>query len=57
MDSFFKQQILNWPYVYPDRRWESTDGQTTNQILLKRRASNFLTPVLKPQMSARAGNA
>jgi type III restriction enzyme len=58
MDSFFERPILNSPYAYPDRHWElDEDGQPTNQILLKRRASNFLTPILKPQMPARAGSA
>ena len=57
MDSFFERPILNSPYAYPDRHWElDDDGQPTNQILPKRRASKLLTPVPKPQKRRRNAN-
>lgn len=49
-DRFFKQPILNSPYEYPSRHWELDEtGQPTNQILDKRRAVSFITPIPKPK--------
>jgi type III restriction enzyme len=58
MDSCFERPILNSPYAYSDQQWElDDDGQPTNQILPKRRDSNLLTPVPKPQKRRRSIDA
>jgi hypothetical protein len=57
VQSFFERPILNSPYAYPDRHWElDVDGQPTNQILPKRRKSELLTPVPKPEKRLRDAN-
>lgn len=49
-DQFFKKPILNSPYEYPARHWElDEDGQPTNQITVKRRRAEFITPIPKPK--------
>jgi len=49
-DQFFKQPILNSPYVYPNRHWElNEDGQPTNKIKESRRRAEFITPIPKPK--------
>jgi len=49
-DRFFERPILNSPYEYPSRHWELDEtGQPTNQILDKRRAVSFITPIPKPK--------
>ena len=49
-DRFFKQPILNAPYEYPSRHWElDEDGQPTQQIIERRRAAEFITPIPKPR--------
>lgn len=49
-EAFFSRPILNSSYDYPDRHWElDADGQPTNRVIDKRRRSDFLTPVPKPQ--------
>jgi type III restriction enzyme len=55
MDSFFERPILNSPYEYPGRHWElDADGQPTNHIIDRRRRSELITPVPKPQRRKRA---
>lgn len=47
---FFKQPILNSPYECPIRHWElDGSGQPTQQITLKRRRAEFITPIPKPR--------
>ena len=47
---FFEQPILNSPYDYPNRHWElDENGQPTQRIIDKRRASEFITPIPKPK--------
>lgn len=56
-ESFFERSILNSPYAYPDRHWQSDDdGQPTNNIFSRRRDSKFLTPVPKPQKRRRSAD-
>jgi type III restriction enzyme len=53
-DSFFERPILNSPYAYPDRHWElDAEGQPTNHIEERRRRSELITPVPKPQKRRR----
>src|ERR671933_115823 len=54
-EKFFKQPILNSPYLYPARHWElDSDGQPTNRILERRRSADFVSPVPKPKKRKRA---
>lgn len=47
---FFKQPILNSPYVKPERHWElDAEGQPTSRIIDSRRRSDLITPVPKPK--------
>jgi len=47
---FFSHPILNSPYKYPARHWElDKDGQPTQQIIERRRAAEFITPIPKPR--------
>ena len=47
---FFSHPILNSPYAYPARYWElDKDGQPTQQIIERRRAAEFITPIPKPR--------
>jgi type III restriction enzyme len=47
---FFDRPILNSPYAYPSRHWElDASGQPTQQILPRRRAADFITPIPKPR--------
>lgn len=49
-NGFFSQPILNSPYEYPVRHWElDTSGQPTQQIIARRRAAEFITPIPKPK--------
>ena len=48
-EKFFWHPILNSPYECPQRHWELKDRQPTNNIVEKRRPSDFLTPVPKPK--------
>ncbi len=55
VESFFERPILNSPYAYPARHWElDADGQPTNHIADRRRRSELVTPVPKPQKRRRA---
>ena len=56
-DSFFERPILNSPYAYPARHWElDAEGQPTNRIEDRRRRSELITPVPKPQKRRRAAS-
>ena len=47
---FFSHPILNSPYECPARYWElDKDGQPTQQIIERRRAAEFITPIPKPR--------
>jgi type III restriction enzyme len=47
---FYEQPILNSPYEYPGRHWElNADRQPTGQILGRRRAAEYITPIPKPK--------
>jgi type III restriction enzyme len=47
---FFEKPILNSPYSYPSQHWEiDENGQPTQQIINKRRAAKFITPIPKPR--------
>ncbi|MBZ0155647.1 MAG: DEAD/DEAH box helicase family protein [Alphaproteobacteria bacterium] len=47
---FFEQPVLNSPYEYPARHWElDAQGQPTQQIIVKRRSAEFITPIPKPR--------
>jgi type III restriction enzyme len=49
-DPFFDHPILNGPYAYPTRHWELDEaGQPTQQIIERRRAAKFITPIPKPK--------
>jgi type III restriction enzyme len=57
VESFFERPILNSPYDYAGRHWElDADGQPTNRILDRRRRSELVTPVPKPQKRRRASD-
>jgi type III restriction enzyme len=57
VESFFERPILNSPYDYPGRHWElDADGQPTDRILDRRRRSELVTPVPKPQRRRRAAD-
>jgi type III restriction enzyme len=54
-ENFFERPILNSPYAYPARHWElDAEGQPTNHIEERRRRSELITPVPKPQKRRRA---
>ncbi|MDD2601060.1 MAG: DEAD/DEAH box helicase family protein, partial [Kiritimatiellae bacterium] len=56
-EQFFKQPVLNSPYVYPKRHWElDPEGQPTQQIIENRRPAQFITPIPKPK-KRRKGDA
>ncbi len=45
-DQFFEKPILNSPYEEPQRHWElDKDGQPTQEIIPRRRASELITPI------------
>src|SRR5882757_7876040 len=47
---FFDHPILNSPYAAPARHWElDQSGQPTQQIIERRRAADFITPIPKPK--------
>ena len=47
---FFEKPILNSPYEYPLKHWESDEqGQPTQAIIQRRRRTEFFAPVPKPQ--------
>ncbi len=47
-NAFFEKPILNSPYEEPRRHWElDKDGQPTQEIIPKRRASELITPIPK----------
>jgi type III restriction enzyme len=49
-NQFFEHPILNSPYDYPSRHWELDDsGQPTQQIVDRRRAAKFITPIPRPR--------
>jgi type III restriction enzyme len=49
-NEFFERPILNSPYAEPRRHWElDKTGQPTQNILEKRRAAEFITPIPKPR--------
>jgi type III restriction enzyme len=49
-DQFFTQPILNSPYEYPSRHWKLDEtGQPTQEIVERRRAADFITPIPKPR--------
>jgi type III restriction enzyme len=53
-ESFFERPILNSPYTYPIKNWElDANKQPTNDIVDARRRSALITPVPKPQKTAR----
>ncbi len=55
VESFFERPILNSPYAYPGRHWElDAEGQPTNHIEERRRRSELITPVPKPQKRRRS---
>jgi type III restriction enzyme len=50
MSSFFDSPILNSPYSEPARHWElDSKGQPTEKIIERRRPTDFITPIAKPQ--------
>ena len=52
--TFFERPILNSPYEYPTQHWElDGDGQPTNELILRRRRAEFITPVPKPKKRRR----
>ena len=54
-DSFFECPVINSPYEYPARHWElAGDGQSTNQIIERRRQVLFITPIPGPKKRASA---
>jgi len=54
-DSFFERPVLNSPYDHPARHWElDEDGQPATRIIDRRRRSDLITPVPKPQRRRRA---
>ena len=47
---FFEHPILNSPYEYPRRHWElDPQGQPTQQVIERRRLTEFITPIPKPK--------
>jgi type III restriction enzyme len=57
VESFFERPILNSPYAYPARHWElDAEGQPTNRIEDRRRRSELITPVPKPQRRRRSAD-
>jgi type III restriction enzyme len=49
-NQFFERPILNSPYNEPSRYWELDDsGQPTQEIILRRRPAEFITPIPKPR--------
>ena len=49
-NQFFERPILNSPYSEPSRYWELDDsGQPTQEIILRRRPAEFITPIPKPR--------
>ncbi|WP_439641466.1 BPTD_3080 family restriction endonuclease [Nevskia sp.] len=49
-DAFFERPILNSPYDYPGRHWElDSSGQPTQQVVDRRRAAEFITPIPAPR--------
>jgi type III restriction enzyme len=50
MTDFFSAPILNSPYERPSQHWElDDDGQPTQQVVAKRRAASYVTPIPKPK--------
>lgn len=49
-EEFFREPILNSPYIYPAQHWElNEDGQPTGKKLFYRRSAKYITPVPKPK--------
>ena len=56
--NFFDSPILNSPYEYPARHWElDGEGQPTQRVLDSRRSAEFITPIPKPRLRRRRGQA
>ena len=56
--NFFDSPILNSPYEYPARHWElDGEGQPTQRVLDSRRNAEFITPIPKPRLRRRRGQA
>ena len=56
--NFFDSPILNSPYEYPARHWElDGEGQPTQRVLDNRRGAEFITPIPKPRLRRRRGQA
>ena len=50
INAFFEHPILNSPYEYPARHWETDEsGQPTQRIIESRRSVSFITPIPKPK--------
>ncbi|MDO8431338.1 MAG: DEAD/DEAH box helicase family protein [Candidatus Binatus sp.] len=57
-NEFFEHPILNSPYEYPSRHWELDDaGQPTQNIIDRRRAAKFITPIPKPKKRKAVGQS
>lgn len=55
-NQFFKHPILNSPYKIPTQHWElDKDGQPTQQIISRRRAADFITPIPKSKKRRQQG--
>ena len=46
-NAFFDRQILNSSYENPSRYWEFELGHPTKQIIMKRRLTEYITPLPK----------
>jgi type III restriction enzyme len=47
--TFIERPILNSPHAHPGRHWELSDGRPTDRIIDRRRPSDLITPVPKPE--------
>jgi type III restriction enzyme len=57
-NQFFEKPILNSPYEEPQRHWElDKDGQPTQEIIEKRRASELITPIPRARRQQGADQA
>lgn len=55
---FFEQPVLNSPYEAPGRHWKLDEsGQPTHEIVARRRAADFVTPVPKARRAGRGAVA
>jgi type III restriction enzyme len=53
---FFDRPILNSPYTCPASHWQLDEtGQSTGEVVERRRRAEFITPIPKPRKRRAAG--